>query len=39
MADIPEINVVLLNRPEVGTYDVGSEAANGCTFISTRTPR
>jgi nicotinate dehydrogenase subunit B len=28
MADIPEINVVLLNRPEVGTYGGGSEAAN-----------
>jgi CO/xanthine dehydrogenase Mo-binding subunit len=28
MADIPEVNVVLLNRPEVGTYGGGSEAAN-----------
>ncbi|MGA2714426.1 MAG: molybdopterin cofactor-binding domain-containing protein [Bryobacteraceae bacterium] len=28
MADIPEINVVLLNRPEVGSYGGGSEAAN-----------
>ena len=28
MADIPEINVVLLNRPEVGAYGGGSEAAN-----------
>jgi len=28
MADIPEISVVLLNRPEVGTYGGGSEAAN-----------
>ena len=28
MADIPEINVVLLHRPEVGTYGGGSEAAN-----------
>jgi CO/xanthine dehydrogenase Mo-binding subunit len=28
MADIPEINVVLMNRPEVGTYGGGSEAAN-----------
>jgi len=28
MADIPEIKVVLLNRPEVGTYGGGSEAAN-----------
>jgi CO/xanthine dehydrogenase Mo-binding subunit len=28
MADIPEIKVVLLNRPEVGAYGGGSEAAN-----------
>jgi CO/xanthine dehydrogenase Mo-binding subunit len=28
MADLPEINVVLLNRPEVGAYGGGSEAAN-----------
>ena len=28
MADIPEIKVVLLNRPEVGSYGGGSEAAN-----------
>jgi CO/xanthine dehydrogenase Mo-binding subunit len=28
MADIPEIKVVLINRPEVGTYGQGSEAAN-----------
>lgn len=28
MADVPEIKVVLLNRPEVGTYGGGSEAAN-----------
>ncbi len=28
MSDIPEIKVVLLNRPEVGTYGGGSEAAN-----------
>jgi CO/xanthine dehydrogenase Mo-binding subunit len=28
MADIPEINIVLINRPEVGTYGQGSEAAN-----------
>ncbi len=28
MADLPEVNVVLLNRPEVGTYGGGSEAAN-----------
>jgi CO/xanthine dehydrogenase Mo-binding subunit len=28
MADIPEINIVLLNRPEVGSYGGGSEAAN-----------
>jgi CO/xanthine dehydrogenase Mo-binding subunit len=28
MADLPEIKVVLLNRPEVGTYGQGSEAAN-----------
>jgi nicotinate dehydrogenase subunit B len=28
MADIPEVKVVLLNRPEVGVYGGGSEAAN-----------
>ncbi len=28
MADIPEINVVLINNPKVGTYGAGSEAAN-----------
>ena len=28
MADIPEIKVVLLNHPDVGTYGGGSEAAN-----------
>jgi len=28
MADIPEIKVVLLHRPEVGKYGQGSEAAN-----------
>jgi nicotinate dehydrogenase subunit B len=28
MADVPEIKVVLLNRPEVGWYGGGSEAAN-----------
>ena len=28
MAELPEIKVVLLNRPEVGTYGGGSEAAN-----------
>src|SRR5579875_3687194 len=28
MADLPEIKVVLLNRPEVGSYGQGSEAAN-----------
>ncbi len=28
MVDIPEIKVVLLNRPEVGAYGGGSEAAN-----------
>ncbi len=28
MADIPEIKVVLLNRPETGAYGGGSEAAN-----------
>ena len=28
MSDLPEIKVVLLNRPEVGTYGGGSEAAN-----------
>ena len=28
MADIPEVKVVLLNRPDVGAYGGGSEAAN-----------
>jgi CO/xanthine dehydrogenase Mo-binding subunit len=28
MADIPEVNVVLLHKPEVGKYGGGSEAAN-----------
>jgi nicotinate dehydrogenase subunit B len=28
MSDIPEIKVVILNRPEVGAYGGGSEAAN-----------
>ena len=28
MADVPEINVVLINHPEVGEYGQGSEAAN-----------
>jgi CO/xanthine dehydrogenase Mo-binding subunit len=28
MSDIPEINVVLLHKPEVGAYGGGSEAAN-----------
>ena len=28
MADIPEIKVVILNKPEVGAYGGGSEAAN-----------
>ena len=28
MADVPEIKVVLLHRPEVGSYGQGSEAAN-----------
>jgi CO/xanthine dehydrogenase Mo-binding subunit len=28
MADVPEIKVVLINRPEVGSYGQGSEAAN-----------
>jgi CO/xanthine dehydrogenase Mo-binding subunit len=28
MAEIPEVKVVLLHRPEVGTYGQGSEAAN-----------
>ena len=28
MADLPEIKVVLINKPEVGTYGGGSEAAN-----------
>ncbi len=28
MSDVPEIKVVLINRPEVGAYGGGSEAAN-----------
>jgi nicotinate dehydrogenase subunit B len=28
MADVPELKVVLINRPEVGSYGGGSEAAN-----------
>ncbi len=28
MADLPEIKVVMINRPEVGKYGQGSEAAN-----------
>jgi nicotinate dehydrogenase subunit B len=28
MADVPEIQVVLINRPDVGKYGQGSEAAN-----------
>ena len=28
MAEMPEIKVVMLHRPEVGTYGQGSEAAN-----------
>jgi CO/xanthine dehydrogenase Mo-binding subunit len=28
MAEIPEVKVVMLHRPEVGTYGQGSEAAN-----------
>jgi CO/xanthine dehydrogenase Mo-binding subunit len=28
MADVPEIKVVLLNNPKVGSYGAGSEAAN-----------
>jgi CO/xanthine dehydrogenase Mo-binding subunit len=28
MADLPEIKVVLINRPEIGQYGQGSEAAN-----------
>jgi CO/xanthine dehydrogenase Mo-binding subunit len=28
MADLPEIKVVLLNNPKVGSYGGGSEAAN-----------
>jgi CO/xanthine dehydrogenase Mo-binding subunit len=28
MADIPEVKVILLHRPEVGSYGGGSEAAN-----------
>ena len=28
MADLPEIKVVILNRPDVGSYGGGSEAAN-----------
>ena len=29
MADVPEVKVVILNRPDVGDYGGGSEAANG----------
>jgi CO/xanthine dehydrogenase Mo-binding subunit len=28
MADIPEVKIVLLHRPEIGTYGQGSEGAN-----------
>ena len=28
MGEVPEIKVVIMNRPEVGTYGGGSEAAN-----------
>ena len=28
MEETPEINAVIINRPEVGTYGGGSEAAN-----------
>jgi nicotinate dehydrogenase subunit B len=28
MSDVPEIKVVLLHKPEVGSYGGGSEAAN-----------
>ena len=28
MADVPEIKVVMLNNPQVGSYGGGSEAAN-----------
>ncbi len=28
MAELPEIKVVIINRPEVGAYGGGSEAAN-----------
>jgi CO/xanthine dehydrogenase Mo-binding subunit len=28
MAEIPEIKVALIHRPETGTYGQGSEAAN-----------
>jgi CO/xanthine dehydrogenase Mo-binding subunit len=28
MADVPEIKVVLINNPKVGSYGGGSEAAN-----------
>ena len=28
MADLPEIKVVMINRPDVGRYGQGSEAAN-----------
>ena len=28
MADVPDVKVVLLNKPEVGNYGGGSEAAN-----------
>ena len=28
MAEVPEINVVILSNPQVGSYGGGSEAAN-----------
>ena len=35
MADIPEINVVILPHPEVGAYGGGSEAANALALSAT----
>src|SRR6185503_15014006 len=35
MADMPEVKVVLLHRPEVGSYGGGSEAANALASPAT----
>lgn len=34
MTDLPEIKGVLINRPEVGNYGQGSEAANALAASS-----